>query len=224
MATEAFKIAPSILSADFAVLGDQIKAAEQGGADLFHLDVMDGHFVPNLTFGPFIVETIRRITTVPLESHLMISNADRYLSDYVNAGSNIVTVHAEACPDVRKTLRQIRSLGAQSGLALNPATPFTQVTEWLPDTDLLLVMTVNPGFAGQKFMAEVLPKIAAAAEYKRAGNAGYVLAVDGGIGAGTAEQVVAAGGEMLVAASAIFKAGDIAQAVRDLRSRAVEAQ
>ena len=196
-------VAPSILSADFANLAADIKRAEDGKADWLHVDVMDGHFVPNLTIGAPVVKAVRRATSLPLDVHLMIENPDRYLEDYADVGSNYVTVHAEACVHLQRTLSQIRKLGMKAGVALNPATPPDCLQYVLQDIDLVLVMSVNPGFGGQTFIASTVSKIA---ELKAMiGSRAIRIGVDGGINPDTAGLVASAGADTLVAGSAIFK-------------------
>ncbi|MGD8624652.1 MAG: ribulose-phosphate 3-epimerase [Anaerolineae bacterium] len=215
------KIAPSILAADFTRLGDQVAEAEAGGADYIHVDVMDGHFVPNITMGPHIVEAVRRVTSLPLDVHLMIEAPERYLADFCRAGANILTVHVETCPHLHRTVQQIKELGCRAGVTLNPATPAISLAEIVPYLDLVLVMTVNPGFGGQSFIEGILPKIEAVRAMLDAQNPQAELEVDGGIGPDTVERVVRAGARVLVAGSAVFGQADVADAVRRLRKSAL---
>ncbi|KPK65499.1 MAG: ribulose phosphate epimerase, partial [Gemmatimonas sp. SG8_38_2] len=203
-------ISPSILSADFTRLGEQIEEAEAGGADWIHVDVMDGHFVPNITVGPMIVEAARRATELPLDVHLMIENPDRYLDDFVGAGATCLTVHQETCPHLHRTIQRIRELGARPGVSVNPATPVENLDDILPFIDLVLVMTVNPGFGGQKFIRECIPKVARLSQkLETMGRQDIEIEVDGGIDPSTAPAVVAAGANVLVAGSAVFSKGSI---------------
>jgi ribulose-phosphate 3-epimerase len=211
-------IAPSILSADFTRLGDEIAEAEKGGADWIHVDVMDGHFVPNITVGPLIVEAARRATKLPLDVHLMIESPDRYLADFICAGANRLTVHQETCPHLHRTLQRIRELGAQPGVALNPSTPVETLVEVLPLVDLVLVMTVNPGFGGQRFIRESLPKISRLAQtLETAGLPQVRIEVDGGIDTTTAPAVVSFGANVLVAGSAVFAKGSVVENIEAIR-------
>ena len=212
------KIAPSILSADFAALGDDIERVEGGGADQLHVDVMDGRFVPNLTIGPVVVAAIRKRTRLPLDVHLMIVEPERSIAEFVAAGADMVTVHAEACPHLSRTLAQIRELGAKAGVALNPSTPPDALRYVLDDLDLVLVMSVNPGFGGQAFIPGAHRKIR---EVKALlGDRPVEVSVDGGVKAGLAKSLVQDGATTLVAGSAIFGAADPAAAVRALRDAA----
>jgi len=212
------KIAPSILSADFAALGDDIERVEGGGADQLHVDVMDGRFVPNLTIGPVVVAAIRKRTRLPLDVHLMIVEPERFIAEFVAAGADMVTVHAEACPHLSRTLAQIRELGAKAGVALNPSTPPDALRYVLDDLDLVLVMSVNPGFGGQAFIPGAHRKIR---ELKALlGDRPVEVSVDGGVKAGLAKSLVQDGATTLVAGSAIFGAADPAAAVRALRDAA----
>ncbi len=207
------KIAPSLLSADFASLATEIARVEKAGCDMIHIDVMDGHFVPNITVGPFIVKAIRKVTRLPLDTHLMIENPEKYVAQFIAAGSDGVTVHAEACEsNLGDVLRMIRSKGAKCGVSLKPATPLSALEAHLNDIDMVLLMTVNPGFGGQSFMPEVLPKIQA---LRKIFNKD--IEVDGGINSETAKLVVAAGANVLVAGTAIFGQADVEQAIRGLR-------
>lgn len=213
------RIAPSILAADFARLGEQVKEAETAGADWIHVDVMDGRFVPNITLGPIIVEAIRRSTQLPLDVHLMIVEPEKYLEAFVRAGANRLIVHAETCPHLHRTLQHIREVGAKTGVAINPATPLNVVEEILPEIDQLLVMTVNPGFGGQKFIEFCIDKIARAKRLIARSGSGTAIEVDGGIDRSTAPKVVQAGASILVAGSAIFHhPAGIAAAIEELRS------
>lgn len=211
-------IAPSILSADFARLGEEVRRAEEGGADWIHVDVMDGHFVPNLTIGAPVVQCLEGVTKLPLDVHLMIENPDRYLGDFASAGADYITVHEEACTHLQRTLSHIRSLGKKAGVALNPATSEETLRYVLNDIDLVLVMSVNPGFGGQKFIPEILPKIATLRAMFNAINRPEVhISVDGGINTDTGRQVIAKGASVLVAGKSVYGASDIAQAIQDLK-------
>ena len=210
-------IAPSILAADFTRLGEELRMIEEAGADMVHVDVMDGHFVPNLTMGPFVVEAVRRATDLPIDAHLMITDPADYAQAFIDAGADYVVFHSEACDEPRRVFEAIRAQGAKAGLAVNPPNPATQIEPFLTDIDLALVMTVNPGFAGQSFIADVMPKLATIARWKRERSLGFAIEVDGGIGPANAATVTANGGEILVAASAIFKADDPASAIVSIR-------
>lgn len=218
------KIAPSILSADFARLAEHIALVEQGGADWIHCDVMDGHFVPNLTIGPLIVEAARRSTRLPIDVHLMIEKPELYISAFREAGADTITVHVEACSHLHRVVHQILETGAGAGVALNPATSLNTVEQMLPDIDVLLIMTVNPGFGGQKFIEASIPKIVKAQQMITATGKNIALEVDGGIDVHTAPRVVAAGAEILVAGNSIFAAPDIADACRALRQAGLAVQ
>lgn len=212
------KVAPSILSADFANLAGEIKKAEDGGADLIHVDVMDGHFVPNLTIGPPVVKCLRKITRLPLDVHLMIEEPDRYLEDFARAGSNFVTVHAEACIHLQRTLAEVRNLKMKAGVALNPATPADCLKYVIDDLDLVLVMSVNPGFGGQAFISAVVPKIRAIRSmFNEAGRGDLLISVDGGINTETAKLVCQAGANVLVAGKSVYGSPDVAHAIREIR-------
>ncbi len=199
------KIAPSILSADFGRLAEQIQAVEEGGADWIHVDVMDGHFVPNITIGPVVVEGARRATELPLDVHLMIENPDRYVGAFVDAGADLVTVHVEACGHVHRTIQQIRELGARPGLAVNPGTPLSFVEDVLCDVDLLVIMSVNPGFGGQSFIPSSTSRVAKAKAMLEAVDSDAELEVDGGVGPMNAAEIAAAGASVLVAGSAVYR-------------------
>lgn len=211
------KIAPSILSADFSILKEQIQIAEEAGADWFHLDVMDGHFVPNITFGPLMVEAVNKITDLPLDVHLMIENPDLYIKQFREAGADIISVHVEATVHLNRTLNFIKDSGAKAGIVLNPATPVSFLESVLNDVDLVLSMSVNPGFGGQSFIPTVVDKIRRISKLiKQSGNIIY-NEVDGGIDKTTAPEVVKAGADVLVAGSAILGAPDIAKALREIK-------
>lgn len=212
-------VAPSILSADFAKLGDEIKAVEHGGADWIHVDVMDGHFVPNITIGPLVVDAIRPVTKLPLDVHLMIEKPDRYIPDFVKAGADLISVHVEACTHLHRTLDLIKQSGIKAGVVLNPATPISLIEHVLDEhLDLVLIMTVNPGFGGQAFIPGMLNKIRALREQANAkGLTGLHIEVDGGINEITARQVIEAGANVLVAGNAVFGQQDRAEAIRRIR-------
>ncbi len=214
-------IAPSILAADFTRLGEEIAAVSDAGADYIHIDVMDGHFVPNLTFGPPVISAIRKVTTLPFDVHLMITPVDPFIEDFKNAGADILTVHPEAGPHLHRTIQHIKSLGMKAGVALNPATPAGIIEPIIDDLDLVLVMSVNPGFGGQTFIMSQLKKIEALrAMIDRTGK-DILLEVDGGVNPDTSQKVISAGANMLVAGSAVFKGGAKAYAanISALRGR-----
>jgi ribulose-phosphate 3-epimerase len=219
MTAHVVKLAPSILAADFARLGEQVAEAERAGADRIHVDVMDGHFVPNISIGPVVVKSLRPITRLPLECHLMIEDPDLYLDDFAAAGADSILVHQEGAINLHRTLQHIRKLGKRVGVVVNPATPAVVLQEVLADVDLVLVMTVNPGFGGQQFIASTLPKIRRIRQMIEQVKPGCELEVDGGIDAHTAPQAVQAGANVLVAGSAVFgdKAG-VAAAMERLRA------
>ncbi len=223
MTTRPVHIVPSILSADFANLGAAVRAAEAAGADAVQVDVMDGHFVPNITVGLPVVAALRRVTRLPLDVHLMIEAPERYVDAFVEAGADVLTVHVEACRHLHRTVQRIRELGARAGVALNPATPAVMVQEIMHDVDLVLVMTVNPGFGGQAFIESVVPKIEQIRRMlDRAGREDVPIEVDGGISRTTAPRVVAAGASWLVAGSAVYGHPEgVEQAIRELREAAV---
>jgi ribulose-phosphate 3-epimerase len=212
-------IAPSILSADFARLGDEIAMCEAGGADWIHVDVMDGQFVPNLTFGAKVIETVRRCTNLPIDVHLMVVQPERYLADFAAAGATLLTIHPEATVHVQRHLAKIRELGCQAGAALNPSTPLDLVAEVLPDLDLLLVMTVNPGFGGQRYIPYLTDKVRRARAMLDASRSAAWLQVDGGISPETIGAAWAAGARSFVAGNAIFSAKTPAAEIAALRAR-----
>ena len=212
------KIAPSILSADFSRLGDEIKAVEDAGADWIHVDVMDGHFVPNITIGPPVVESIRKVTDLPLDVHLMIENADGYIKSFSEAGADILTVHAEACPHLNRTLQLIREHKIKAGVVLNPATPLSSLEEVLHELDMVLLMTVNPGFGGQSFIPSMLDKISNLSDIMSNYEDEIELQVDGGVKPDNAGDIKESGASILVVGSAIFNSNDYAEAIDTLRN------
>ncbi|WP_210363778.1 ribulose-phosphate 3-epimerase [Bacillus sp. REN3] len=211
------KIAPSILSADFARLGEEVKDVEQGGADYIHVDVMDGHFVPNITIGPLIVDAIRPVTTLPLDVHLMIEHPDQYIEAFAKAGADYLTVHVETCRHLHRTVQSIKAAGVKAGVVLNPATPVDSLKNIIEDLDMVLLMSVNPGFGGQKFIHSVLPKIRQVKEMADSLNPGLEIEVDGGVNEDTASLCVEAGATVLVAGSAVFNKEDRAAAISALK-------
>ncbi|MGQ4664576.1 ribulose-phosphate 3-epimerase [Metabacillus halosaccharovorans] len=211
------KIAPSILSANFAKLGEEVKDVENGGADYIHVDVMDGHFVPNITIGPLIVEAIRPVTKLPLDVHLMIEKPDQYIGEFAKAGADIITVHVEACTHLHRTLQLIKSEGVKSGVVLNPHTPIESIVHVLEDVDMVLFMTVNPGFGGQTFIPQVLPKIKQLANIVKEKKLSIDIEVDGGVNEETAKLCVEAGANVLVAGSFIYNNPDRQQAIQTLK-------
>ncbi|PWA13463.1 ribulose-phosphate 3-epimerase [Pueribacillus theae] len=214
------KIAPSILSANFSKLGEEIKEVEAGGADYIHVDVMDGHFVPNLTIGPLIVEAIRPITSLPLDVHLMIENPDLYIKDFAEAGADILSVHVEACPHLHRSIQLIKEQGIKAGVVLNPATPISSIQHIIEEVDLVLLMTVNPGFGGQKFISSVIPKMKELHSLVKEKRLSIDIEIDGGVNSETALSCVEAGANVLVAGSAIFNQSDRKLAIQQIRDAA----
>jgi ribulose-phosphate 3-epimerase len=214
------RIAPSILAGDFARLADAVARVEEGGADLLHVDVMDGHFVPNITIGVPVVAALKRVTHIPLDVHLMISEPDRYLEAFVEAGAAMLTVHAEVLPHLHRTLTRIRELGARAGVALNPSTAVDSIRDVAREMDHLLIMSVNPGFGGQSFIPHSIEKVAAARELLSRARSAAAIEVDGGVDTTNAAALVESGASILVAGSAVFGAADPAEATRALRRSA----
>jgi len=217
MMRPAVWIAPSILSADFARLADEVARVEAAGADLLHVDVMDGHFVPNLTVGPPIVEALRKVTKLPLDVHLMMTNPDAFIAEFAAAGANYLTVHVETCPHLHRTVQAIKERGVKAGVTLNPATRIATLEEILPEADLLLIMSVNPGFGGQQFIESSLKKIKQARKLLTLTGSRALLEVDGGIKVTNAARIVEAGADILVAGSAVFESEDYAATIKALR-------
>jgi ribulose-phosphate 3-epimerase len=217
------ELAPSILSADFAHLADQVHSAAEGGATLIHVDVMDGHFVPNITIGPPVVKSLRKVTDLPLDCHLMIENPDQYIPDFVEAGADWISVHQEACVHLNRVLHHIKEHGALAGVVINPATPVETLTEILDIVDYVLVMSVNPGFGGQKFIPGAVHKIGRLNDIRQSRGLKYRIEVDGGIALDTVGDVVRAGAEILVAGNAVFGQGDPKSNAQKLLKAATEA-
>jgi ribulose-phosphate 3-epimerase len=215
------KIAPSILSADFSRLGEEVQAVDRAGADYIHVDVMDGHFVPNITIGPLVVDALRKVTDKPLDVHLMIENPDRYIADFASAGADIITIHQEAVAHLHRTVELIKSLGKRAGVSLNPATPVESLDVILDELDLVLIMSVNPGFGGQAFIPSALDKIRALRQRITQRGLAAELQVDGGVKLDNIRDVVVAGADVLVAGSAVFNTDDYAATITALRERAV---
>jgi len=218
------KIAPSLLSADFTNLAESVAQAEAGGAELLHLDIMDGHFVPNITFGPMVVAALRTITKMQFLVHLMISNPEEYIEEFAAAGADSITVHVESGVHLHRLIEQIRCAGASPGVALNPATPLNTIEHIISDIDKILVMTVNPGFGGQKFIESMLPKIQLARRMVEASGRDIDIAVDGGVDLDTCERIVKAGANLLIAGNSVFNSHlGTAEAIRKLNERALQA-
>ena len=217
MSAGSKKIAPSILSADFAYLADEIAKVTEAGADMIHVDVMDGHFVPNFTIGPPIVKAIRKVTRLPLDVHLMMTNPENYIHDFIKAGSNYITVHVETCPHLHRTIQSIKEEGVKAGVTLNPATPLSSVEEILGEVDLLLIMSVNPGFGGQSFIPSVLEKLRRARTMIDQRGAKVELEIDGGIKVENAAAIAQAGADILVSGSAIFQSKDYKDTIQKMR-------
>ena len=212
------RIAPSILSADCTRLGEEIKAVEDAGADWIHVDVMDGHFVPNITMGPIIVEAARQATSLPLDVHLMIENPDRFISDFISAGADIISVHAETCTHLNRTVQLIKESGARAGAVLNPATPIQAVQWVLENIDFVLIMSVNPGFGGQQFISNSLEKIRELKKFIQSSKLPVLIQVDGGVNKGTIKDISLAGADVFVAGSAVFGSDDYKETIRTFRS------
>lgn len=223
MTTRPIRVAPSILSADFARLAEEVALVEQGGADLLHIDVMDGHFVPNLTVGPPIVEALRKVTKLPLDVHLMMTNPDAFLGEFAEAGADYLTVHVEACPHLHRTVQAIKERNVKAGVTLNPATSLSTLEEIIGDVDLILIMSVNPGFGGQRFIPSVLDKIRRARQLIDRAHSLAALEVDGGVKVDNAAEIVDAGADILVAGSAIFSSREYGATIAALRSAGASA-
>lgn len=217
------KIAPSILAANFAKLGEEVLEVEKAGAELIHIDVMDGHFVPNITMGPIVVEALRPLTNLPLDVHLMIENADQYIEAFAKAGADYITVHVEACPHLHRNIQLIRSFGVKPGIVLNPHTPIETIQHVLEDIDMVLFMTVNPGFGGQKFIHSVVPKVKQLSQIIKERNLSIEIEIDGGINEETIVPCVEAGATILVAGSAIYNAPDKAKALQRIKAAGLSA-
>lgn len=217
------KIAPSILAADFAKLGQEVKEVEAAGAELIHIDVMDGHFVPNISFGAIALEAIRPLSTLPMDVHLMIENPDQYIEQFAKAGADYITVHVEACRHLHRTIQLIRSYGVKPGVVLNPHTPIETIQHVLEDVDMVLFMTVNPGFGGQKFIESVVPKIEALSKIIKQRGLNVDIEIDGGINAETIVPCAKAGATIFVAGSAIYSKKDRAQALQEIKQAGLEA-
>lgn len=213
------KLSPSILSADFTRLRDEIQAVEEAGADYIHIDVMDGHFVPNITVGPLVVEAIKNITSLPLDVHLMITDPDRYIEDFIRAGSNLLSIHVETCLHLQRALNQIRKLGVKSAVVLNPSTSLSTLEHTLEEVDMVLLMTVNPGFGGQKFIPSMIPKIKKLKRLIDETQLTVDLEVDGGINLENISLVAQAGADVIVAGSAVFKSADCKETVRLMKKK-----
>ncbi|MFD1171968.1 ribulose-phosphate 3-epimerase [Oceanobacillus picturae] len=216
------KIAPSILSADFSKLGEEIKEVENGGADYIHVDVMDGHYVPNITIGPLIVEAIRPVTSLPLDVHLMIENPDSYIPAFATAGADIITVHQEASRHLHRSIQLIKDNGVKAGVVINPATPVEMLYPILPEVDLVLLMSVNPGFGGQSFISSTVERIKQVADFRKAHNLSFEIEVDGGINAITAKQCTDVGADVLVAGSAVFNPTNRQEAILEIKDAVKE--
>jgi ribulose-phosphate 3-epimerase len=215
------QIAPSVLSADFRNLEKQIDLVEKGGGELIHLDIMDGHFVPNITFGPMVVKAINSVTNLKLDTHLMIEKPERYIKDFIEAGSDIVTVHVETCSHLHRTIQMIKSYGAKAGVTLNPSTPTSSLGQILKFVDLVLIMTVNPGFGGQKFIPEMIEKIETVSRMRDNINPKILIEVDGGVNEGNAKSLAKVGVDILVAGNSIFGQRNIPKAIKNLRQAAL---
>jgi ribulose-phosphate 3-epimerase len=213
------KIAPSILSANFLKLGEEIKATEAAGADMLHIDIMDGHFVPNITIGPFIVESIRKVTSLPLDVHLMIEEPDKYLGDFIKAGADYLTVHYEASVHLHRTIYWIKESGVKAGVSLNPATPVWSLEHIIPDVDIALLMSVNPGFGGQEFIPQIIDKIKALKHFIKEKGLSPFIEVDGGVKLDNAKDIASAGADILVMGSAFFNSDDYGTTIKRLRKR-----
>jgi ribulose-phosphate 3-epimerase len=220
----SMKIAPSILSADFSRLKDEIQAVEVAGADWLHVDVMDGHFVPNITIGPVVVEWVRKVTKIPVDVHLMITDPDKYAPEFIKAGADWVSIHPETCANPNATLRKIRDLGAKASIAVNPDVPLSKVDGCLADIDMILMMTVFPGFGGQAFIPDVLPKIEEIRKLIDQRKLSILVEVDGGVKADNIERVVRAGAEVIVSGSGIFKTPHYAETIRQMRQAVAQAE
>ena len=212
-----FKLSPSILSADFSQLGRQVALIEKGGADLIHVDVMDGHFVPNISFGAAVMKSVRESTNLNFDVHLMIEEPDLYIDDFLTDKTEYITVHQEVCRHLHRTIGHIKSLGIKAGVSLNPATPIETLTEIISDVDLILLMSVNPGFGGQKFIQGTLDKIRRLSEMRKSTGTGFMIEVDGGVNLENAASLIEAGADILVAGSAVFGAEDIVERIREFK-------